>query len=621
MGNNQISKKGSTDRTAGLQMIRTALACVFFIVSGCLDSAEDGLEPVGYHGEDSSNDKITVRFNAYVSPDGTRSQETDVGNISISVYEGGTLVGKIIPDESLTGEIDLDYGKFYRYYAAANIPPDELPDSGEEDEMKGYRVETDPEGSGTILPMAASGGFTVTGDGMTVNIMLERLYSKVNFSMDFSDVPDLTVTSVRVLQAATSVALFSESEAQSTADGDCATASEIAGLNEGKEIELLLPENCQGILLPGNTDSGKKVPENIPGKAGVCSYIEVGGEFSGTGKLKGEVVYRFYLGQDAASDFNVRRNTSMDIKLVPSGNPEGEDSWQVDSDRLYADVPAFFLGREGNIYYRIGETEGYAKTVRTFDWVKAVRGEGIHVIAANNPSGNTCSIWTSADGMNWEMVKTFYFCSITDLAYGNGTYIALTGTEKVYVSGNAKSWALEYADVDLEILTFGNGKFLGISPGTRYAYCSDDGLEWHRENFDRVTASVIEYGNDGFLGLSHSGKVFKSADGQSWDTYNYKFYPSSDLLAFNNLVYGNGKYLLGTGDSVYYSQDGISWYRSDMPARYYGCMVDFHDGIFCAACRSSEANVIFATSLDGEHWTEIWNSGKVSEISDICILD
>ena len=223
--------------------------------------------------------------------------------------------------------------------------------------------------------------------------------------------------------------------------------------------------------------------------------------------------------------------------------------------------------------------------------------------------------------MNWEMVKTFYFCSITDLAYGNGTYIALTGTEKVYVSGNAKSWALEYADVDLEILTFGNGKFLGISPGTRYAYCSDDGLEWHRENFDRVTASVIEYGNDGFLGLSHSGKVFKSADGQSWDTYNYKFYPSSDLLAFNNLVYGNGKYLLGTGDSVYYSQDGISWYRSDMPTKYYGCMVDFHDGIFCAACRSSKANVIFATSLDGEHWTEIWNSGKVSEISDICILD
>ena len=60
MGNNQISKKGSTGRTAGLRLIRTALACVFFIVSGCLDSAEDGLEPVGYHGEDSSNEKITV---------------------------------------------------------------------------------------------------------------------------------------------------------------------------------------------------------------------------------------------------------------------------------------------------------------------------------------------------------------------------------------------------------------------------------------------------------------------------------------------------------------------------------------------------------------------------------
>lgn len=107
------------------------------------------------------------------------------------------------------------------------------------------------------------------------------------------------------------------------------------GYFQDTTVVLYVPENVQGVLLPGNTDPLSKTAENISDVKGkaydkLCSYIE----FTANKPVKGdgyggEITYRCYLGGDNVSDFSVRRNTCYDLTMNFTDDGFLLDNWKV----------------------------------------------------------------------------------------------------------------------------------------------------------------------------------------------------------------------------------------------------------------------------------------------------
>lgn len=101
-------------------------------------------------------------------------------------------------------------------------------------------------------------------------------------------------------------------------------------------LTLYVPENVQGKLLKGNTDSFSKTAEKISsigGKdySGICTYLEFNAkrESSECG-YGGSVTYRYYLGADSTTDFSIERNCRYDITLNFSDEAYfGENGWKI----------------------------------------------------------------------------------------------------------------------------------------------------------------------------------------------------------------------------------------------------------------------------------------------------
>ena len=191
------------------------------------------------------------------------------------------------------------------------------------------------------LPMAwHSLGVRVRKGMGSINVQLERLAAKIIFSLDKNLLDGLKVTSVKLCQCASVVRPFkylneSGSRAESLFEiiaGDIASSSDLTRLNNGGSVYLYALENCQGILLPDNKTSAGKLPEAIGNKSKLCTYLEVVGRFSSDSFLEGSVKYRFYLGLDECSSFDVPGNACIDVRLQLTDAGLREVSWRVDAN-------------------------------------------------------------------------------------------------------------------------------------------------------------------------------------------------------------------------------------------------------------------------------------------------
>lgn len=132
---------------------------------------------------------------------------------------------------------------------------------------------------------------------------------------------------------------------------------EVGELATGKNFYMY--ENLQGVNNTGNADpmlktpAGLTVPTSGDGKIDYatwfqkwtsvpCTYIEVKGHytiFTSEGNVNhvgdGEINYRFFLGENSTSDFNIKRNTHYDVTLAftgLAGKNELQYEWRVQAD-------------------------------------------------------------------------------------------------------------------------------------------------------------------------------------------------------------------------------------------------------------------------------------------------
>lgn len=227
----------------------------------------------------------------------------------------------------------------YNIYVTANMEGFEAPADEKDMTEAGYLLKTFSD-IGNALPMCWKGSATMkAGERTTVPVQLSRLVSKVSFRVEMGVLEGLEITSVQLKQGAGHIRPFmeggsrimSETEAM---DGDSATEADIRKLMGGESMHFYVTENCQGQLMKGNTDPWEKIPARIGDASDLCTYIEMTGKWDDDAVYAGTVTYRFYLGEDATTDFNVRRNSIHNLTLYLEEESFDRISWKIDASQM-----------------------------------------------------------------------------------------------------------------------------------------------------------------------------------------------------------------------------------------------------------------------------------------------
>ena len=317
---------------------------IFCIIGGMILSASCEIsleEPVDTMEFKEADGRLSLRLvrtgrtKSSISPD-----EDNIRELCVTVYrkEDGLLMATQTAKTAEEIGFDITSGE-YNVYVTANMESFEAPPHESEIKNAGYKIESF-EDLGNGLPMSWCGTVEVAaGSVTTINAELERLVSKVGLNVETGVLEGLEIVSVRLFQGAGVIRPFMQggnrmTDAHESMDGDYATDDDLALLTEGETMYFYVTENCQGTLLPDNTDPWAKVPDSIGNTAGLCTYIEMKGRWNDMADYEGEVTYRFYLGEDASGNFDIRRNSIHDISLYLEEESFDRISWKIDASKM-----------------------------------------------------------------------------------------------------------------------------------------------------------------------------------------------------------------------------------------------------------------------------------------------
>lgn len=188
-------------------------------------------------------------------------------------------------------------------------------------------------------------------------------------------------------------------------------------------------------------------------------------------------------------------------------------------------------------------------------------------------SGATGNIQTQIDGLNDSVL----------LNNVEGSEITLPG-------------AYQWRDI-----AYNGSVYVAVASSTDKGAYSRDGINWTEMTMPSSTnwGSII-YGNNKFVALSWSHVIAYSDNGIDWSTATLPSEGSNDALY--GIAYGNGKFVVVNynSDNAMYSEDGITWTMTTMPAYNSWYDVVYGNGKFVAVGHSSNNA---AYSVDGITWT------------------
>lgn len=208
-------------------------------------------------------------------------------------------------------------------------------------------------------------------------------------------------------------------------------------------------------------------------------------------------------------------------------------------------------------------------------------GNGIYVILLKGES--TSNILYSTDGITWKRGELPNQRIPIDICYGNEKFICHVVSESNYsdflYSTDGITWLNNSTPINSYKYTFikyGNSKFVTVGNGA-CAY-SNDGTTWSEgitNNFDISELNLynLAYGNNVFIGTNAEGNyLFYSTDGINWFRKSANFGSYKRFVAFgfycNKFCISSHLYSNDPADFIYYSTDGINWEYLDLSTKY-----------------------------------------------------
>ena len=260
--------------------------------------------------------------------------ETKKTEITLAAYgEEGTLAtcGHFTKNlESLP--LELEHGRNYTIYALVNMGDQTgtIPRSESALSTLTYRIPSYSDGPESIasrgIPMAGKISYPNAG----TNIPVERLLAKITAQIS-CEWPGASIRSARVCQLNRVLRPFGEAAWEE--DWDQQEFHEGTGTSSGTFV-FYVPENRQGTI-SGISSSREKSPDGnaqVNARKGQLTYLETVVE--GTEIYVGSITYRSYLGQNAVSDFDIRRNVRYNWTIRYLNDGLQYNDWKHGNDLI-----------------------------------------------------------------------------------------------------------------------------------------------------------------------------------------------------------------------------------------------------------------------------------------------
>ena len=234
--------------------------------------------------------------------------------------------------------------------------------------------------------------------------------------------------------------------------------------------------------------------------------------------------------------------------------------------------------------------------------------------------GNSGSIWTSTDGVNWTEQQSGGQLSGTAVAFGNGQFVALNGGT-ILVSVDGKIWERQQVTPASQLggITFADGEFVAVGEDS-VIFASEDGTNWTQrlaavKSELRTNLTGIAYGNHRLVAVGGTcaprgcgGTVILSSDdGMTWIPREV-----DQVNGLAAIAYGNGRFVAvgstfsPSSASIITSADGIGWVPQQFGSDDILAGITYGGGQFVAVgirvVDSRILNSTILTSPDGRNW-------------------
>jgi len=196
-------------------------------------------------------------------------------------------------------------------------------------------------------------------------------------------------------------------------------------------------------------------------------------------------------------------------------------------------------------------------------WVGIAYGNNTFVAVSSSAGAGGVS--TSTNGATWAS-RTPPSANLGDVAFGAGLFVAvLSGGTAVYTSPDGITWTprsvgLTYSST---AIAYGNGKFVAVTGSTSnnsdVVITSSDGITWQSSKLPSLASwSNIVYGNGVFVAVAANENICAvSSDGVTWTRYSL---PVIGTWISGRLAFGGGMFVLvGPSDVFVTSTDGRNW--------------------------------------------------------------
>ena len=250
------------------------------------------------------------------------------------------------------------------------------------------------------------------------------------------------------------------------------------------------------------------------------------------------------------------------------------------------------------------------------DWSDVAFGNGTFVAVSSGPSGGVVDrVMTSADGVTWTGRSAASDATWISVIYGNGVFLAIATTGAVMTSPDGITWTSGGSTgFDTRAVSFGNGTFVANGIKSPYVVTSTDGSSWtgatgtHKAQFYGGT-----FGNNMFVAVG--APVGAVADSMYSNTTGSVWAPSTHVNSlgtppvpqhqWNDVTYAAGTFVAvgqrATGLRVMTSPDGVNWTDRATVDNAWEAIV-YAEGMFVAVADNGVFDRIM-TSPDGITWT------------------
>jgi len=226
----------------------------------------------------------------------------------------------------------------------------------------------------------------------------------------------------------------------------------------------------------------------------------------------------------------------------------------------------------------------------------------------------------NAAGLSWASQSSPSDISWSDVAFGNGTFVAVSaarvsGKDQVMTSTDGVTWtprAAESAQTWISVV-YGNDTFVAVAT-TGAVMTSPDGITWTSGASTGFTTNALAFGNGVFVAVgSHSPRIkFSSNPATSWDLPSASLSPPNQWKGAtfgNNMFVAVGPPKGAVADAIYSNADGSQWFPgthvngvAGVPAHSWND-VTYGAGIFVAVGQLASGFRVM-TSTNGIDWTD-----------------